>query len=38
LLQLAILVSSRLKSNQVKPSEYPSWPAWENSALLDTEN
>ena len=27
LLQLAILVSSRLKSNQVKPSEYPTRPA-----------
>ena len=26
MLQLAILVSSRFKSNQVKPSEYPSWP------------
>jgi hypothetical protein len=27
LLKLAILVSSRFRSNQVKPSEYPSWPA-----------
>jgi len=26
MLKLAMLLSSRLKSNQVKPSEYPSWP------------
>jgi hypothetical protein len=27
LLKLAILTSSRFKSNQSKPSEYPSWPS-----------
>ena len=26
-LKLALFLSSRFKSNQVKPSEYPSWPA-----------
>ena len=26
-LKLALLLSSRFKSNQVKPSEYPSWPS-----------
>ena len=34
MLQLAILVSRRLKSNQVNPSEYPSWPTWENSGQM----
>lgn len=27
ILKLALFLSSRLKSNQVKPSEYPSWPS-----------
>ena len=27
LLKLAILTSSRFKSNQSRPSEYPSWPS-----------
>ena len=26
ILKLALFLSSRFKSNQVKPSEYPSWP------------
>ena len=37
LLKLAILMSSRFKSNQNRPSEYPSWPSWDNEGFLGTE-